>query len=235
MTKSDKSIIIAIDGYSSTGKSSFAKQIAKAYALLYLDSGALYRAVTLFALENGHITDGVLNRGTLLPFLSSLHLHFEYINGASLTYMGGRNVENDIRTMKVASSVSIIAADPDIRNFVDNILRSYGAKGGIIMDGRDIGTTVFPNADLKIFMTASPDIRAQRRAREMAAAGKPCSLEEVLKNLEERDYIDSHRETSPLTRAADAIELDNSYMTPQQQMEWIEKLIFEKFGLKPIA
>lgn len=103
------------------------------------------------------------------------------------------------------------------------------------MDGRDIGTTVFPNADLKIFMTASPDIRAQRRAREMAAAGKPCSLEEVLKNLEERDYIDSHRETSPLTRAADAIELDNSYMTPQQQMEWIEKLIFEKFGLKPIA
>lgn len=234
MTTSEKPITIAIDGYSSTGKSSFAKQIAKAFGLLYLDSGALYRAITLFAIENGFICDGVLDRSGLLPFLSTLHLHFEYINGASQTYLGGRNVESDIRTMKVASCVSIVATDPNVRNYVDHILRDYGARGGIIMDGRDIGTTVFPDADLKIFMTASPQIRAIRRAREMELSGKPCSMEDVLKNLEERDYIDSHREVSPLTRADDAIELDNSDMTPQQQMVWIKQLILDKFGIRPI-
>ena len=234
MTELRKSIIIAIDGFSSTGKSSFAKLIARDYGLLYLDSGALYRAVTLFAMENGFITDGKLDRNALLPFLSDLHLHFEYINGASVTFLGGRNVENDIRTLQVASNVSIVASDPQVRNFVDNILHSYRDKGGIIMDGRDIGTTVFPDADLKIFMTASTEVRARRRAAEMEQKGLKCSIEQVRQNLEERDWIDAHREASPLSRAPEAIELDNTDMTLEEQMDWIRSLLKEKFGLSPI-
>lgn len=229
------SIIIAIDGYSSTGKSSFAKRIAAAYGLLYLDSGALYRGVTLFAMENGFIDAKTLDVSAMAPFLGDLHLHFEYSDdGKSLTYMGGRNIEEQIRSMAVSENVSVVAAAKIVRNYVDGILHEYGKAGGIIMDGRDIGTTVFPEAHLKIFMTADPAVRAQRRRDELLSKGEQCSLEDVLKNLQERDWTDSHRDVSPLSQAADAIVLDNTDMTFEDQMQWIGEILDEKFGIKPL-
>ena len=219
-------IIIAIDGYSSTGKSSFAKKIANEFSFLYLDSGALYRGVTLFAIENGCIgADNTINVPELVKGLENLDLHF----GEKGTYIGSRCIEEEIRTMAVADKVSPIATVPQVRNFVDNKLREFGKAGRVVMDGRDIGTTVFPNAELKIFMTANAMVRAKRRADEMKAKGIDASVEEVIRNLQERDYIDSHREASPLTQAVDAIVLDNSDMTMEQQMQWLKSLICEKF------
>ncbi len=215
-------IIIAIDGYSSTGKSSFAKIIANEFSFLYLDSGALYRGVTLFAIENGFINDACeIDVPGLANALQGLDLHF----GEGGTYIGDRCIETEIRSMAVADKVSPIATVPQVRDFVDRKLREFGAKKRVVMDGRDIGTTVFPNAELKIFMTADPLVRARRRAEEMAAKGEETDIEIVLKNLQERDYIDSHRETSPLTKADDAIVLDNSDMTMEDQLEWIKKII----------
>ena len=217
-------IIIAIDGYSSTGKSSFAKIIANEFSFLYLDSGALYRGVTLFAIEQGFINDDcTIDVPGLEKALESLDLHF----GEGGTYIGNRCIEKEIRSLAVAGKVSPIATVAQVRNFVDRKLREFGSKKRIVMDGRDIGTTVFPQAELKIFMTADPMVRAQRRAAEMPGA----SIEDVLKNLEERDYIDSHREVSPLTQAADAVVLDNSHMTMQDQVEWLKALISERFGI----
>lgn len=231
----ERNIIIAIDGYSSTGKSSFAKMIAKKYGLLYLDSGALYRAVTLFAMENHFIENGILDISSMAPFLGDLNIHFENSpSGGSDTYMGGRNIESDIRSMAVAGNVSPVATDRIVRGYVNNILREYGKQGGITMDGRDIGTTVFPDADLKIFMIADPMVRARRRAAEMTSQGRECNLEEVLNNLRERDYIDSHREVSPLKQAEDAIVLDNTDLTFEQQMEWVDGILTERFGLKAV-
>ena len=219
-------IIIAIDGYSSTGKSSFAKKIANEFSFLYLDSGALYRGVTLFAIENGCIgADNTINVPELVKGLENLDLHF----GEKGTYIGSRCIEEEIRTMAVADKVSPIATVPQVRNFVDSKLREFGKAGRVVMDGRDIGTTVFPNAELKIFMTANPMVRAKRRADEMKAKGIDASVEEVIRNLQERDYIDSHREASPLTQAVDAIVLDNSDMTMEQQMQWLKSLFCEKF------
>lgn len=215
-------IIIAIDGYSSTGKSSFAKIIANKFSFLYLDSGALYRGVTLFAIENGFINDACeIDVDGLEKALEGLDLHF----GEGGTYIGDRCIEAEIRSMAVADKVSPIATVPQVRDFVDRKLREFGAKKRVVMDGRDIGTTVFPDAELKIFMTADPLVRARRRADEMAAKGDKTDIELVLKNLQERDYIDSHRETSPLTKADDAIVLDNSDMTMEDQLEWIKKII----------
>ena len=220
-------IIIAIDGYSSTGKSSFAKIIANEFSFLYLDSGALYRGVTLFAIENGFINDKCeIDVPGLEKALENVDLHF----GEGGAYIGDRCIEAEIRSMAVADKVSPIATVPQVRNFVDRKLREFGAKKRVVMDGRDIGTTVFPEAELKLFMTADPLVRARRRAEEMAAKGDNADLEAVLKNLQERDYIDSHRETSPLTQAEDAIVLDNSYMTMDDQMQWLKNLISEKFG-----
>ena len=220
-------IIIAIDGYSSTGKSSFAKIIANEFSFLYLDSGALYRGVTLFAIENGFINDKCeIDVPGLEKALENFDLHF----GEGGTYIGDRCIEAEIRSMAVADKVSPIATVPQVRNFVDRKLREFGAKKRVVMDGRDIGTTVFPDAELKLFMTADPLVRARRRAEEMAAKGDNTDLEAVLKNLQERDYIDSHREASPLTQAEDAIVLDNSYMTMDDQMQWLKNLISEKFG-----
>ena len=208
-------IIIAIDGYSSTGKSSFAKIIANEFSFLYLDSGALYRGVTLFAIENGFITDDhAIDVPGLTAALSRLDLHF----GPEGTYIGERCIERDIATV------------PQVRAFVDSKLREFGRKKRVVMDGRDIGTTVFPEAELKIFMTADPMIRARRRADEMKAKGDEVDMDDVLKNLQERDYIDSHREASPLTQAPDAIVLDNSYMSMEDQMAWLRKIISERFG-----
>lgn len=219
-------IIIAIDGYSSTGKSSFAKIIANEFSFLYLDSGALYRGVTLFAIEGGYISDdNTIDVPNLEKALESLDLHF----GAEGTYIGERCIETEIRSLEVAGKVSPIATVPQVRDFVDKKLREFGKMKRVVMDGRDIGTTVFPDAELKIFMTADPMIRAERRADEMRAKGEDVNLEDVLKNLQERDYMDSHRETSPLTQAEDAIVLDNSYMNMEQQLEWLKKIIKERF------
>ena len=220
-------IIIAVDGYSSTGKSSFAKIIANEFSFLYLDSGALYRGVTLFALENGFIADdNTIDVPELALALENLDLHFR--EGG--TYIGDRCIETEIRGLAVAGKVSPIATVPEVRAFVDRKLREFGRAGRIVMDGRDIGTTVFPNAELKLFMTADPLVRAQRRADEMRAKGENVDMDTVLRNLQERDYIDSHREASPLTQAPDAIVLDNSHMTMEQQMEWLKGVIAERFG-----
>ena len=220
-------IIIAIDGYSSTGKSSFAKIVANEFSFLYLDSGALYRAVTLFAMENGYIDDKCnIDIPGLDRALSDLDVHF----GENGTYIGERCIEKEIRSMAIADKVSPIATVPQVRDFVDKKLREFGKKKRIVMDGRDIGTTVFPNAELKIFMTASPEIRAERRAAEMRDKGDMVNIEDVKKNLLERDYIDSHREASPLSKADDAIVLDNSDMTIEDQMVWLKEIIAERFG-----
>ena len=221
-------IIIAVDGYSSTGKSSFAKLVAKKFGFTYLDSGALYRGVTLFAQEEGLISKIGRISPALEGALASLDLHFEQ---GTRTFMGQRCIEDRIRTMEVSSQVSPIAALPYVRAFVDAKLHAMAAGGRVVMDGRDIGTTVFPNAELKIFMTASPEVRAKRRFDELAAKGEHPIYEEVLENLRERDYMDSHRETSPLVRAADSFELDNSEMTMDQELAWIQGLIQGKFGI----
>ena len=226
-------IIIAIDGYSSTGKSSFARLIASDFSFLYLDSGAMYRGVTLMAIEKGLIdADCRIDIPGLSDALRTFDLHFSKTQEGSMTFIGDRCIEKEIRSMEVSSKVSPIAAVPCVREFVDMRLREFGKKKRVVMDGRDIGTTVFPDAELKIFMVADTLVRAQRRAGEMAARGEKVDLEEVLRNIEERDYIDSHRETSPLSRAEDAIVLDNSRMTLEEQMEWFRQLVSEKFPLK---
>lgn len=218
-------IIIAIDGYSSTGKSSFAKLVAKEFGLYYMDSGAMYRCVTLYALENGWITSEGINEPILKANLDGLHISFAYSKGVNRTYIDGKCVERKIRSMKVSSWVSPIATLSFVRDWVDSQLHIMGANGGFVMDGRDIGTTVFPNADLKVFMTASPEVRAQRRMAELQEKGDTITFEEVLKNLEERDYIDSHRAASPLRQAPDALVLDNSNMTFDDQLQWIREKI----------
>ena len=220
-------IIIAIDGYSSTGKSSFAKIIANEFSFLYLDSGALYRGVTLFAKEAGLIDeDNTINVPELTKAMENLDLHFRDEG----TYLGDRCIENEIRSLAVAGKVSPIATVPQVRDFVTRKLQELGKGGRVVMDGRDIGTTVFPDAELKLFMTADPMIRAQRRADEMKAKGEDVDIQEVLNNLQERDYIDSHRDVSPLTQAEDAIILDNSHMNMEQQMTWLKDLISKRFG-----
>lgn len=223
-------IIIAIDGYSSTGKSTFAKKIAAELSFLYLDSGALYRGVTLYAIENGLISQsGEIDRPALDRALPELDIHFEYKEGGSRTYLGERCIEKEIRSLPVSGKVSPISAVPAVRSYVDRKLREFGKKKGVVMDGRDIGTTVFPEAELKIFMTADPVIRAQRRLDELNGKGEEATLEEVLRNLEERDFIDSHREVSPLTKADDAVVLDNSHMSMDDQMEWFKDIIRKRF------
>lgn len=224
-------IIIAIDGYSSTGKSSFAKLIAKEFSFLYLDSGALYRAITLYAMEHDMVlADGSIDTQSLVAALPDIDVHFEYAPEGSRTFLGDRCVENEIRTIGVSSHVSPVAVIPEVRDFVDNILVGYGKNKRIVMDGRDIGTAVFPHADLKIFMTANDNVRAERRLKEMRASGQNPDFNEVLENLKSRDYIDSHREKSPLRQAEDAVVLDNSDMTLEDQMVWVKNLVKEKFG-----
>ncbi|MBO7076628.1 MAG: (d)CMP kinase [Bacteroidales bacterium] len=221
-------ITIAIDGFSSTGKSTFARLIAKHFDFLYLDSGAMYRGVTLFAQEQGLIAPDNTIDPALEKALAGLDLHFA---PGTVLHLGERNIEKEIRTMEVSAQVSPIAAVPYVRKYVDERLHAFAAAGRVVMDGRDIGTTVFPNAEIKIFMTARPEVRAQRRFDELVSKGENPVFEEVLKNLQERDYIDSHRETSPLRRAEDAFELNNSEMTLTEEIAWVEGLIRGKFGL----
>lgn len=224
-------IIIAIDGYSSTGKSTFAKLIASEFGFLYLDSGALYRGVTLYAMEHGIIKDdNSIDLGKLKSALTGLDIRFRSSDKGSLTCIGDRCVEKEIRTLAVSDKVSPIAAVPEVREYVDRKLREFGKKKRIVMDGRDIGTTVFPEAELKIFMTASPEVRAERRLKELLAKGENVSYEDVLLNLAERDRIDSSRETSPLAKADDALILDNSDMTLDDQIKWVKAVLADRFG-----
>lgn len=221
-------IIIAVDGCSSTGKSSFAKEVARTFGFLYLDSGALYRGVTLFAQEKGLISEDNLIFDGLEQALEGLDLHF---GEGGFLYISQRCIESEIRGMKVSSQVSPISALSYVRAYVDERLHLLSSGGRVVMDGRDIGTTVFPHAELKIFMTARDEVRAKRRFDEMLAKGGNPVYEEVLANLKERDYIDSHRSVSPLRQADDAFVLDNSDMTMKEELSWIMGVIQGKFGI----
>lgn len=221
-------IIIAVDGYSSTGKSTLARLVAAEFGFLYLDSGALYRAVTLFARESGLISGDSEISPALETALETLEVHFD---ARGRCCMGGRCIEEQIRSMEVSSQVSPVSAVPYVRNWVDDCLHRLAAEGRVVMDGRDIGTTVFPHAGLKIFMSARPEVRARRRYDEMIARGAAADYEEVLANLRERDYIDSHREASPLRRAPDAFCIDNSDMTMKEELAWVRGLLQGKFGI----
>ena len=225
-----KQITIAIDGHSSCGKSTMAKDLARQMGYVYIDTGAMYRSVTLYAMQNGMIDpQGNIDTQRLQAAMPDIHITFRYNpqRGRPDTYLNGKLVEDDIRTMQVSNHVSPIATLGFVRQAMVQQQRQMGQQGGVILDGRDIGTVVFPNAELKIFVTASPEIRAKRRYDELTAKGQAVDYQEILRNVQERDYIDSHREISPLTQAPDAIVLDNSDMTIPQQQAWLLKLTKE--------
>ena len=227
-------IIIAIDGHSSTGKSSFAKQVAARLGYVYVDTGAIYRAVTYFAYTNGFIDNkNKIDEQGLKMTLPANKISFRLgPDNKSQTWLNNASVEKQIRTLNISNKVSKISAIPFVREYVDNILRKFGEEKGVVMDGRDIGTAVFPNAELKIFMTAAVEVRAQRRFKEIQEAGGKESLEDVLKNLKERDHLDQTREISPLRKADDALLLDNSYMSIPEQFVWLDRILLERFGLQ---
>ncbi|WP_075566400.1 (d)CMP kinase [Ihuprevotella massiliensis] len=217
-------IIIAIDGHSSCGKSTMAKALAQQVGYIYVDSGAMYRAVTLFALRHQLFNaDGSVKAEDLQSRMSEVKVHFKLDPATNLpvTYLNEERVEDEIRTLEVSQHVSPIAALPFVREAMTAAQQAMGEEKGIVMDGRDIGTAVFPHAELKIFVTASAEVRAQRRFDELQAKGLPASYEDILKNVQERDYIDSHREVSPLRQAEDALVLDNSHLTREQQNQWL--------------
>ena len=219
-----KKITIAIDGFSSCGKSTMAKDLAKEIGYIYVDTGAMYRSVTLYALRNQLFNaDGNIMANALEAAMPHINIAFKLNEqtGRPDTYLNGQCVENEIRTLEVSSKVSIVAALPFVRKKLVEEQQKMGEEKGIVMDGRDIGTVVFPQAELKIFVTASAEVRAQRRFDELEAKGMPADYADILKNVQERDYIDSHRAVSPLTKAADAIELDNSHMTIAEQKQWL--------------
>ncbi|MBT8263926.1 MAG: (d)CMP kinase [Muriicola sp.] len=218
-----KKITIAIDGFSSTGKSTIAKQLAKALGYVYVDTGAMYRAITLYALQHGFIGPDHQDSAALIADLRGIKLVFKFNPelGFSEMFLNGVNVEKEIRTLEVSKYVSKIAVLEEVRQKLVQLQQEMGKNKGIVMDGRDIGTVVFPEAELKIFMTAAPEIRASRRYKELIDRGEKVSYDDVLRNVQERDYIDSHREFSPLKKAADAIEFDNSSMSPSEQFERI--------------
>jgi cytidylate kinase len=224
-----KKITIAIDGFSSTGKSTLAKQLAKHLGYVYVDTGAMYRAVTLFAMQNNCIGIEFLDKDKLINSLPSIKLHFEFNPelGFGEMFLNDKNVENEIRTLEISSFVSAVAAISEVRSKLVEQQQAMGSDKGIVMDGRDIGTVVFPNAELKIFMTAGADTRAQRRFDELQAKGDSVTYEEVLKNVMDRDYVDTHRLDSPLRMADDAIEVDNSYLNRKEQFDVVLELVNE--------
>lgn len=224
-----KKIVIAIDGYSSCGKSTMAKDLAREVGYIYVDTGAMYRAVTLFAMRNGVFdADDNIDEARLKALLPDVKLTFKLNSDTKLpeVCLNGECVERDIRTLEVSQHVSPIAALPFVREKLVEQQQAMGKEKGIVMDGRDIGTVVFPDAELKIFVTASAEIRAQRRFKELEAKGMPANFDEILQNVEQRDYIDTHRETSPLRQADDALVLDNSHLTIADQKVWL----MEKFN-----
>ncbi|EKY05160.1 cytidylate kinase [Capnocytophaga sp. oral taxon 332 str. F0381] len=222
-----KKIIIAVDGYSSTGKSTTAKAVAKALGYVYIDTGAMYRGVTYLALEKGLVsTQGV----EIKPLMKALrHSKFNFVYnpalGFSELYLDGKNIEDNIRSIDVANWVSEIAKQPEVRTFLVNLQRKMGEEKGVVMDGRDIGTVVFPEAELKIFMTASEEVRAQRRFKELQAKGEKVSFEEVLANIKHRDHVDTTRKESPLRKADDAITIDNTHLTIEEQVDKILSIL----------
>lgn len=218
-----KKITIAIDGYSSCGKSTMAKDLARSIGYVYIDTGAMYRAVTLYAMRHGIIHSGSIDADKLQAEMGNINISFKLNTETGMpdTYLNGELVEREIRTLEVSNNVSPIATLAFVRAAMVCQQQAMGKEKGIVMDGRDIGTTVFPDAELKIFVTASPEVRAQRRYDELKSKGMPAEYNDILANVKERDYIDSHREVSPLRQAEDAVVLDNSHMTIPEQKEWL--------------
>lgn len=219
-----RKITIAIDGFSSCGKSTMAKDLAREIGYVYVDTGAMYRAVTLFAMRNNMFgADGTVNADELKARMDDIRISFKLnvATGRPDTYLNGTLVENEIRSIEVSNKVSPVSALPFVREALVRQQQVMGKDKGVVMDGRDIGTTVFPDAELKVFVTASAEVRARRRYDELKAKGMEADFDEILKNVKERDYIDSHREASPLRKAADAVELDNSLMTIDEQKAWL--------------
>jgi len=220
-------ITIAIDGFSSTGKSTIAKQVAKELGYAYVDSGAMYRAVTLYAIKNRYISKEHFNDSGLISDLPNVNLRFEFNEelGYGEIFLNDKNVEKKIRTMKVSSYVSQVATIPEVRAHLVKLQKQMGKNQGVVMDGRDIGTVVFPKAELKIFMVSSPNTRAKRRYDELLDRGEDVEYEEVLKNVQDRDHMDSTRKDSPLKKAEDAIEIDNSHLDLEEQFEKVMQLV----------
>ncbi|MBQ2127973.1 MAG: (d)CMP kinase [Prevotella sp.] len=227
-----RKITVAIDGHSSCGKSTMAKDLAREVGYVYVDTGAMYRSVTLFALRNGLFDGAEINVEALRQRMDEIHISFKFNaeTGRPDTYLNGELVEQEIRGMEVSNNVSPIAALPFVREAMVAQQQQMGKDGGVVMDGRDIGTVVFPDAELKVFVTASAEVRAQRRYDELKGKGMEADYAEILKNVQERDYIDSHREVSPLKQADDALLLDNSNMTISEQKEWLLERFREVAG-----
>lgn len=222
-----KKIIIAIDGYSSSGKSTMARDLARRIGYVYVDSGAMYRAVTLYAIEHDMASpEKGVDTVALVKALPDIHISFTPAgsDGIQHTLLNGKDVEREIRDMQVSSLVSPVAVIPEVRHHLTTLQQEYGKEKGIVMDGRDIGTTVFPDAEMKVFVNASPEERARRRVKELTDKGETVTYEEVLENIKERDHIDTTRKESPLRKAEDAVLLDNDNMTIEQQMDWLLKL-----------
>lgn len=224
-----KKIIVAIDGFSSCGKSTMAKTLARETGYIYVDTGAMYRAVSLFCIRNGWMTDSELNTAAIEKHIAEIQLEFRTNeNGKAEMYMNGENIENEIRTLDVANGASKVSTLGAVRRELVRQQQKMGEKKGIVMDGRDIGTVVFPKAELKIFLTASAEVRAQRRWDEMRAKGENVGYEEVLANVIERDFRDQNRDESPLRKAVDAIEIDNTTLQPNEQQEILRQLFERK-------
>ncbi len=230
MISLNKKIVIAVDGYSSSGKSTFARTIAKELKYIYVDSGAMYRAIALYCLENGIISKNRIDYTRLKNTLEIIGIEFKFDHQSQRyeTYLNSKNVEEEIRGVEVSEVVSLISKIKEVRKKILVLQRKIGKNKGIVMDGRDIGTVVFPEAELKLFMTASIDVRAERRYNELKAKGIDVNLNKIKKNIEERDYQDINRKESPLLKAKDAIELDNSNMTFAEQMDWFIKMTEDK-------
>lgn len=228
----NKKIIIAIDGYSSSGKSTVAKALARKLNYNYIDTGAMYRAVTLYILRNQLLTDGKVNELELESHLDNIKIEFKFntLQQKSETFLNGENVESTIRNLEVSNNVSQVSSIGSIRERLVKLQQEMGVEKGIVMDGRDIGTTVFPDAELKVYMTSSVEVRAERRFKELIEKGQKVELKEIEENIRMRDHIDSTREISPLRKADDAIELDNSKMTQEEQFQWILDKAIEKLA-----
>lgn len=220
-------ITIAIDGYSSCGKSTIARAIAEKLSYAYVDTGAMYRCVTLYALRNNIIVNKKINSKDIIKSLKNIHISFEHNphSKGSDAFLNGENVEKEIRQMEVSENVSKVATIKEVREYMVELQRKMGKNKALVMDGRDIGTTVFPDAELKIFMTADPDVRTQRRLDELTSKGNKVTFDEVKENLHQRDHEDTHRKESPLRQAKDAVVLDNSDLDKEQQLNFVMKLI----------
>lgn len=230
----NRKIVVAIDGHSSCGKSTIAKALAARFGYVFIDSGAMYRAVTLYGLRHGLVVDGKVKQQELINALPAIQIEFRYNSALqkSDTYLNGENVEEEIRQLRVSQNVSQVATIAEVRAAMVLLQREMGKNKGIVMDGRDIGTVVFPEAELKLFVTATAEIRAQRRFDELTSKGEPVSYAQILQNVQERDHIDSTREASPLRRADNALVLDNSSMTREEQLNWVIGKVEERLKLK---